>query len=61
MVKVNVLPGEGYLLGQAGLHASYGIACHGQRHPQVLSLDWGYLDPTDSSWESGKAGLLHGK
>ena len=55
VVKVNVLPGEGYLLGQSGLHASYGIAITDNDTAQVLSLDWGYLDPTDSSWEAGES------
>ena len=55
VVTISVLPGQGYLLGQPGLHTEYGIAISDNDTAQVLSLDWGYLDPTDSSWEDGES------
>ncbi len=55
VVTISVLPGQGYLLGQPGLHTEYGIAISDNDTAQVLSLDWGYLDPSDPSWEDGES------
>ena len=57
VVRVRVLPGQGYLLGQTGLHTRYGIAITDNDTPQVLSLNWGYLDSSDSSWGGGDSYL----
>ena len=55
LVTVRVLPGTGYFLGQTGLSTSVALAVSDTDTAQVLSLDWGYLDPTDPSWRDGES------
>ena len=55
LITLYVLPGEGYLLGETGLSVSATISTTDNDTAQVLSLDWGWLDPTDSSWEDGES------
>ena len=56
-IKVWVLPGTGYLLAHTGLETSATVSVTDNDTPQVLSLKWGYLDYTDSSWEEGESWL----
>ena len=56
-VKVWVLPGAGYLLAHTGLETSATVSVTDNDTPQVLSLEWGFLDYTDSSWEEGESWL----
>ena len=55
LITLIVLPGSGYLLGQTGLETSATISATDNDTAQKLSLDWGWLDPTDSSWEAGES------
>ena len=50
-VRVWVLPGTGYLLAHTGLETSATLSVTDNDTPQVLSLEWGYLDFSDNSWE----------
>ena len=55
LITLNVLPGVGYLLGNTGVETSATISTTDNDSAQALSLDWGYLDPTDPSWEDGES------
>ena len=55
LITLYLLPGEGYLLGQDGLSTKAVISTTDNDTAQQLSLDWGWLDPTDSSWEAGES------
>ena len=55
LITLNVLPGAGYLLGNTGLETKATISTTDNDTAQRLSLDWGYLDPTDPSWEDGES------
>ena len=45
LITLSVLPGTGYLLGNTGLETKVTISTTDNDTAQVLSLDWGYLDP----------------
>ena len=55
LISLSVLPGDGYLLGNSGLETKVTISTTDNDTAQRLSLDWGYLDPTDPSWEDGES------
>ena len=55
LISLSVLPGTGYLLGNTGTETKATVSTTDNDSAQVLSLDWGYLDPTDSSWEDGES------
>ena len=55
LITLEVLPGTGYLLGNTGYETKATVSTTDNDTAQVLSLDWGYLDPTDPSWEDGES------
>ena len=55
LITLNVLPGTGYLLGNTGSETKATVSTTDNDTAQRLSLDWGYLDPTDPSWEDGES------
>ena len=55
LISLSVLPGTGYLLGNTGTETKVTISTTDNDTAQRLSLDWGYLDPTDPSWEDGES------
>ena len=55
LISLSVLPGSGYLLGNTGTATKATVSTTDNDTAQRLSLDWGYLDPTDPSWEDGES------
>ena len=55
LITLSVLPGTGYLLGNTGTETKATVSTTDNDTAQQLSLNWGYLDPTDSSWEDGES------
>ena len=53
-VKVWVLPGSGYLLGNAGVETSHTVEITDNDEAQELTFDWGWLSERDRSWEAGQ-------
>ena len=57
-VKVWVLPGTGYLLGNTGVETSATVSVTDNDEAQELTFDWGFLDsgkPEIAQWEDGES------
>ena len=53
-IKIWVLPGSDYLLGNTGLETSATVSVTDNDVVQELTFDWGYLD-FDDVWEAGES------
>ena len=59
LITLNVLPGEGYLLGGTGLSVSATISTTDNDDAQSLTFQWGLIDYDEDDWGTGDSYLLN--